>query len=110
MTQTKLHPSRTTHQIIGSSQNSVFINDIKIENSGTGVKWYEYRPMPANGSEFPVYHSLMQCINMAVQQATMGGLHHQNSLHSHHSQGDTPGHLLFVCGASNDELGQFQDL
>ena len=68
----KLHPSRTTHEIIGSSQNGVFINDIKIESSGHAGQFQDIK-MPANGSEFPVYHFLMQHINMAVQQATMGG-------------------------------------
>ena len=53
---------------------------------------------------------VMQQANMAMHQATMGGLHHQNNLHSHYSQGDTPGHLPFVHGASNDDFGQFSDI
>ena len=52
----------------------------------------------------------MQQANMAMHQATMGGLHHQNSLHSHYSQGDTPRHAPFVCRTSNDDFGQFEDI
>ena len=47
----------------------------------------------------------MQQTNMAMHQATMGGLHHQNNLHSHYSQRTAPGHAKFVHGARNDDFG-----